>query len=602
MIMALKTGEAGAIAHARAPGSIISAGDLLASLTLSDPSKVAKIEPFEGTFSEVLNAVDEDETARDKCEAALDGYAAGPVDGLVKELSDDNVNVLVDDASALLLRYLAVEARYAGRPMDAVVRELVEANKDDLGAAITVAVAHGRLADRTKLVNGVLQELLRIYSNRRASGVEPAPMVLVSALAQLAALPGDAYGEVALLALRVSLVAAEEAPTPRTLDARLFNKAELTRGYALIELETGSAAATAFLGNKSDASPSKLTKPGRGGEPPVVFLFFTAATEAFQGGAKTIQASLENVLEALALARRDAKVPMTSSSAVTVRFPGGFGHVDPDFGTAALGDATVAVASRLAALRVDALTIRVGAAADLAMASPASTKWPKLAPVSKEAADAFRYDPLTPRRATARRAGSTFCYAFVGLFACHVGAAGGTFEAEELVWRDDAETTLARAPGRAPGGNGIGMVAWHCTMTTPEYPSGREIVLVANDVTFQSGSFGVEEDEFYATASKYARSRGLPRVYVACNSGASIGIVEELKPKFKVAWVDEKNPQQGYEYLYLTAADYEALPAGAVQGAYREVGGEKRFALDAVVGTKHGGAPGRASPFEMYCF
>ena len=47
--------------------------------------------------------------------------------------------------------------------------------------------------------------------------------------------------------------------------------------------------------------------------------------------------------------------------------------VQCELATAALGDATVAVASRLAALRVDALTVRVGSTADLAMASPAST-------------------------------------------------------------------------------------------------------------------------------------------------------------------------------------------------------------------------------------
>ena len=107
---------------------------------------------------------------------------------------------------------------------------------------------------------------------------------------------------------------------------KIFDKASLTRGYALIELETGSAAATAFLGNLSVETPSKLTKPGRGGEPPVVFVFFSAASDAFLGGAKTVQAALENVLEALALARRDAKVPVTSSSSVVIRFPGGWGH------------------------------------------------------------------------------------------------------------------------------------------------------------------------------------------------------------------------------------------------------------------------------------
>lgn len=52
------------------------------------------------------------------------------------------------------------------------------------------------------------------------------------------------------------------------------------------------------------------------------------------------------------------------------------------------------------------------------------------------------------------------------------------------------------------------MIAWHATMKTPEYPHGRELVIIANDVTFQSGSFGVKEDDFF-------RVRGfVPCVYV----------------------------------------------------------------------------------------
>ncbi len=42
-----------------------------------------------------------------------------------------------------------------------------------------------------------------------------------------------------------------------------------------------------------------------------------------------------------------------------------------------------------------------------------------------------------------------------------------------------------------------GMIAWHAKMKTPEYPQGRELVIIANDVTFQSGSFGVKEDDFF---------------------------------------------------------------------------------------------------------
>ena len=47
---------------------------------------------------------------------------------------------------------------------------------------------------------------------------------------------------------------------------------------------------------------------------------------------------------------------------------------------------------------------------------------------------------------------------------------------------------------RPEGSNDVGMLAWKLTMKTPEYPEGRVVILIANDVTFQAGSFGVRED------------------------------------------------------------------------------------------------------------
>lgn len=64
------------------------------------------------------------------------------------------------------------------------------------------------------------------------------------------------------------------------------------------------------------------------------------------------------------------------------------------------------------------------------------------------------------------------------------------FESDELVLQSDG--TLQKQ-FRVVGTNKVGMLAWHVMMRTPEYPEGREIVVIANDVTFQSGSFGVAE-------------------------------------------------------------------------------------------------------------
>ena len=47
MIMPIKATESGKITQNLSPGSVINAGDLLATLELKDPSKVKKILPFE---------------------------------------------------------------------------------------------------------------------------------------------------------------------------------------------------------------------------------------------------------------------------------------------------------------------------------------------------------------------------------------------------------------------------------------------------------------------------------------------------------------------------------------------------------------------------
>ena len=53
-----------------------------------------------------------------------------------------------------------------------------------------------------------------------------------------------------------------------------------------------------------------------------------------------------------------------------------------------------------------------------------------------------------------------------------------------------------------------------------------------------------------------SRHEGLPRIYIAANSGARIGLAEELKQLFRVAWVESEYPDKGYKYLYLTPTDY----------------------------------------------
>jgi acetyl-CoA carboxylase/biotin carboxylase 1 len=207
--------------------------------------------------------------------------------------------------------------------------------------------------------------------------------------------------------------------------------------------------------------------------------------------------------------------------------------------------------------------------------------------------------PIQTKRVAARRAGSTYAHDFLGLLDValittwqkHLETAKWRvlpkrlLVSQELVL--DKEGNMV-ATDRMPGENKIGMLAWCCTIKTPQYPDGRDVIIIANDVTVQSGSFGVLEDDFFYKASEYARDRGLPRIFISCNSGARIGLVEDLKPKFQVQWKDKSNPSLGYEYLYLSENDYKSLPEGTVKAEAKVVGGETQYVLSAIIGQIHG--------------
>ena len=108
-----------------------------------------------------------------------------------------------------------------------------------------------------------------------------------------------------------------------------------------------------------------------------------------------------------------------------------------------------------------------------------------------------------------------------------------------------------------PGNNNHGMVAWKIDLKTPEYPKGREIVVIANDISHQIGTFGPKEDLMFNLASKYARARKIPRIYLSANSGARIGIATELLSLFRVAWEIKDDPEKGFRYLYLSPDEYQ---------------------------------------------
>lgn len=133
------------------------------------------------------------------------------------------------------------------------------------------------------------------------------------------------------------------------------------------------------------------------------------------------------------------------------------------------------------------------------------------------------------------------------------------------------------------------MIAWRMTIYTPEYPDGREMILIANDLTFIIGSFGPKEDQVFYLASEKARELGIPRVYFCANSGARIGLAEEVKSQFRVAWEDDSAPEKGFKYIYLTPDDYARLASmNSVKASLIEDGGESRYRITDIIGIKDG--------------
>lgn len=118
------------------------------------------------------------------------------------------------------------------------------------------------------------------------------------------------------------------------------------------------------------------------------------------------------------------------------------------------------------------------------------------------------------------------------------------------------------------------------------------MIVIANDITFQMGSFGPSEDLVFLKASQLARATGLPRIYLSANSGARIGLADEVMSKYKIAWNVPDQPLKGFEYLYLDEADYIALNSDPLKPSVEAhaivVDGKTRYRLSAIIGQKDG--------------
>ncbi|KAH8197052.1 hypothetical protein TruAng_008803 [Truncatella angustata] len=213
---------------------------------------------------------------------------------------------------------------------------------------------------------------------------------------------------------------------------------------------------------------------------------------------------------------------------------------------------------------------------------------------------------LQPKRYKAHLMGTQYVYDFPELFrqaiqnswaktvkaqpalASQQPAQGECIDYMELVL-DDSDKLAEVA--REPGTNTCGMVGWMIKARTPEYPRGRKFIIVANDITYKIGSFGPKEDHFFNKCTELARALGIPRIYLSANSGARLGIAEELIPHFKVAWNDPAKQEAGFKYLYLDEEGKKRFEDGPTRSVITEEiteEGEKRHKLAAVIGAEDG--------------
>ncbi|KAI0032669.1 acetyl CoA carboxylase [Vararia minispora EC-137] len=211
-------------------------------------------------------------------------------------------------------------------------------------------------------------------------------------------------------------------------------------------------------------------------------------------------------------------------------------------------------------------------------------------------------ESLQPKRYQAHLIGTTYVYDFPDLFskalqniwikACKTDpslqAPKKLLDAKELV-RDENDNLVE--VDRAPGNNTFGMVAWVFTLSTPEYPAGRRVVVIANDITYKIGSFGPVEDQFFHQVTQFAREHGMPRIYLSANSGARIGLGEEAMNLFSAAWIDDAHPEKGFSYLYLTHENWLKLQekaSGAVRTIEVEEDGKRRHKITDIIGLQEG--------------
>ncbi|PLW14423.1 hypothetical protein PCANC_27191 [Puccinia coronata f. sp. avenae] len=87
---------------------------------------------------------------------------------------------------------------------------------------------------------------------------------------------------------------------------------------------------------------------------------------------------------------------------------------------------------------------------------------------------------------------------------------------------------------------------------TPQFSNSRRIIVIANNITFKIGTFGLASDNFFDRVTELSRKLGMLRMYLSANSVSWLGIADEVTDQFWTAWSKPENPNKGFKFLYLT--------------------------------------------------
>lgn len=220
MIMALKATESGVIKHSMSPGSIISAGDLIASLSLKDPSKVKQINTFTGRLNAISSFPEmTTEDAQEAIDLALSGYDHN-VDIVVnKYMQSATLEQVQSFFAEELGKFVANETPFVGKDEDEVIISLVKSNKENLGAIIPNLLARKQVKNRAAVLLSLLRQV-EFLPSRFSNFVinENISTELKDALTGVANLVGTEYGAVTLKAKQI-LDAISTPPFQARLDS-----------------------------------------------------------------------------------------------------------------------------------------------------------------------------------------------------------------------------------------------------------------------------------------------------------------------------------------------------------------------------------------------